>query len=58
MIPNFLRWEAKEVSWEALKEGLHARYKPTLFETFVRNLSMLKQVRLVMDYQMHSLRGS
>jgi hypothetical protein len=26
--------EVREVSWEALKEGLHARYGLTLFEDF------------------------
>lgn len=40
-----------EVSWEALKEGLHARYGLTLFEDFFGDLSKLEQVGSMRDYQ-------
>jgi hypothetical protein len=40
-----------EFSWEALKKSLHARYGPTLFEDFFGDLSKLKQMGTVRDYQ-------
>jgi hypothetical protein len=47
----FKEGEAREVTWEGLKKGLHARYRPTMFEDFFGDLSKLKQEGSVRDYQ-------
>jgi hypothetical protein len=47
----FKEGEATEVTWEALKEGLHTRYGPTMFEDFFGDLSKLKQEGSVREYQ-------
>jgi hypothetical protein len=41
----------EELTWDTLKEGLNARYGPTLYEDFFGDLSKLKQIRSVRDYQ-------
>lgn len=38
----FMQGETTGVKWEASKEGLHARYGPTMFEDFFGDLSKLK----------------
>jgi hypothetical protein len=47
----FREGDAEEVTWDALKEGLHTRYGPTLYEDFFGDLSKLKQDGSVRDYQ-------
>jgi hypothetical protein len=43
--------ETEEVTWEALKKGLHTRYGPIVFVDFFGDLSKLEQVGSVRDYQ-------
>jgi hypothetical protein len=47
----FREGDVEEVTWDALKEGLHTRYGPTLYEDFFGDLSKLKQDGSVRDYQ-------
>ncbi|RVW92477.1 hypothetical protein CK203_042670 [Vitis vinifera] len=43
--------EEGEVTWLTLKEGLNSRYGPTEFDDFFGDLTMLKQVGSVREYQ-------
>jgi hypothetical protein len=39
------------VSWETMKEGLHVRYGPTQFDDFFGDLTKLRQIGTVREYQ-------
>lgn len=41
------------VSWQILKDGLHARFGLTRFEDFFAVLTKLKQIGTIKDYQSH-----
>lgn len=43
--------EEGEVTWFTLKEGLNSRYGPTEFDDFFGDLTRLKQVGSVREYQ-------
>jgi hypothetical protein len=43
--------DMEEISWEILKGALHVRFGPTQFEDFFGDLSKLRQVGSVKDYQ-------
>lgn len=43
--------EEECVSWDTLKEGLHARYSPTHFVDFFGDLTKLVQTGTIREYQ-------
>jgi hypothetical protein len=46
-----LFWESDEaLTWETLKEGMHARYGPTQFEDYFGDLTKLRQTGSVREY--------
>ena len=48
---EILKEEKGEVTWLTLKEGLNSRYGPTEFDDFFGDLTRLKQVGSVREYQ-------
>ena len=48
---QILKEEEGEVTWLTLKEGLNSRYGPTEFDDFFGDLTRLKQVGSVREYQ-------
>ena len=48
---QILKEEKGEVTWLTLKEGLNLRYGPTEFDDFFGDLTRLKQVGSVREYQ-------
>ena len=48
---QILKEEEGEDTWLTLKEGLNSRYGPTEFDDFFKDLTRLKQICLVQEYQ-------
>ena len=48
---QIIKEEEKEVTWPLLKEGLNSKYGPTEFDDFFGDLTRLKQIGSVREYQ-------
>uniref|UniRef100_A0A5B7BCT4 Retrotransposon gag domain-containing protein n=1 Tax=Davidia involucrata TaxID=16924 RepID=A0A5B7BCT4_DAVIN len=48
---QLLKDEGETITWTLLKEGLHARFGPTQFKDFFGDLTKLRQIMTVHDYQ-------